>query len=87
MLTKEDIALLKGMFQSQTESIVSLVRDESRALIAASENRMIARMDRLEQKVNHVAADTAEIIGEIIFPRIEALEYRTDKIEKHPQLV
>lgn len=80
MFAKKDIALLKGMFESQTESIVSLVRDESRALIAASENRMTARIDR-------VAADTAEMIGAMVLPRIETLENRTKKIEKHLQLV
>lgn len=83
MLSKKDIALLKGMF----EDLKTDVRDEFRSCISASEARITARMNKLERDISQVAADAAEMIGESVLPRIEALEYRTDKIEKHLQLV
>lgn len=86
MFTKQDIVLLKGMFKSYTEDVVLLIRDEMDARFAASENKMMTRMDQialhLEKKIDHVAADTAELIGNSILPQIAELQEEDIRIKK-----
>lgn len=78
MLTKKDIALLKGMF----DDVKTEMRDEFHSCIAASEARLTVKIDRLDKKIDHVAEDTAELIGNSILPQIAELQHEDIRIKK-----
>ncbi len=78
MFDKQDIAILKGMFH---EAKIDM-RDEMGARFLASETKMMTRMDRLEQKIDRVASDTAEIISDSILPQIDELRREDTRIKK-----
>lgn len=51
MLSKNDIRVLRGMFEENNHVLKREIRDEMRALISASETKVI---HRLETKIEHV---------------------------------
>ncbi|MFZ2681983.1 MAG: hypothetical protein WAZ14_02740 [Patescibacteria group bacterium] len=91
MLTKTDISLLKGMFETQKKDIILDMRDETRsvinAAITASEQRMTNKLDKLEQKIDRVASDAAELIGDSILPQIDELRRADARIKKFVGMV
>lgn len=65
---------LKEVFKVFRVDLVREIREETKALIAASENRMMHRMDgigqRLEQKIEGTKLEIIEFIDESILPQI-----------------
>ncbi|MFZ2681984.1 MAG: hypothetical protein WAZ14_02745 [Patescibacteria group bacterium] len=84
MLTKIDLTLLKGMFKTYTEDVVSMVRDETRSLIAASEQRITAK---LENKIDQLRSDVIDLTNNSILPQIHELQEDNLRIKKFVRMV
>ena len=73
MLTKQDMLLLRGMFSEVlTQNNVELkrdIRDEVHALIAASEDRMLGRMELMKHEI-------IEFLDQTILPQIHELQLK-----------
>ncbi len=75
MFDKQDIAILKGMFHDQKIEM----RDEIHSCIAASEARMMARMDKLHATTT---SDIVDFIDQAIIPQINDLHAADARIRK-----
>jgi len=87
MFTKEDVKVLRGMFQENNKVLFGHmderdrdlkreIRDEMQSLISASEVRMIARIDAVEAKVDGLRSDILEVIDDAILPQIAELQLK-----------
>lgn len=82
MFDKQEIAVLKGMFETYKKDTVLEIRDETNARFIASEVKIAARMDRLELKIDRVASDAAELISDSILPQIDELRREDTRIKE-----
>jgi hypothetical protein len=77
MLEKQDIAILKGMFEVFRKDITTEMRDETRALIAASENRL-----RIGLRAD-IIADIGDLLETSVFVPLKELQKDNLRIKRH----
>jgi hypothetical protein len=77
MFSKQDIALLKGMFETYKKDTISEIRDETRSLIVASEARLR----------KGIVLDITEFIDTAILPQIAELQEDVVVLKQHVRLV
>lgn len=94
MLSKKDVALLRGMFQEQEgrfdqklDDLRVDLRDEIHSVvngaISASEARMMKRMNEIKEEI---IDGITEIIDEGILPRISDLQSDMRRVKNHLQM-
>jgi len=98
MLSKKDVALLRGMFQEQEvriearfdqklDDLKESIRDEMYSVVngavSASEHRMMKRMDEIKEEI---IDGITEIIDEGILPQISDLQADMRRVKTHLQM-
>lgn len=94
MLNKDDIVILRGMFTENNAILKREIRDEIHAIVNgavfASEQRLIQRMDDVEnnlcQEIHDVKDAVIDIIDESVLPQIEEHHIEIVRIKNHLQL-
>lgn len=84
MLSKNDIQILRGMFEENTHVLKREIRDEMRALLLASETKVI---HRLATKIEHIKEEIVDgIIDTLdrdIYPRLHGHDQEIMKLNLH----
>jgi hypothetical protein len=67
MLSKNDIQILRGMFEENNHVLKREIRDEMHALIAASESKVIHRIELVKEEIIDGIIDT---LDRDVYPRL-----------------
>lgn len=79
MLSKNDIQILRDMFAENNQILKREIRDETQALIAVSESRMMKRMDTMKEEIIDGITD---VLDESVFPKLEEHDRAITRINK-----
>lgn len=88
MLTKKDKVELREMFvEILTGALHNMkrdIREETCALILASESRMMQRLEKLR---HDIVNDIGSILDEAVLPQIAELQHEVRRIKLHVHMV